>query len=742
MKSKFTGCPAKGKTEGSVTIFLIMVLAFVFLFTAVLIDYARIAAFNVQEERLARASVRSVMSSYHVELREKYGLFAFGDSNGDMLLSKVLNENLHKSGRGDTFNLLPFALESSSLEWSRPLGSYDVFRHQILEEMKYKAPVDFALELAGKFKPLSGVMAETSRATELLSKLQPLYDEREENLDLMLERRSQAAESGRRILLWIMNPPGDSISAHSLGSMQAAADIPAQYSDYLGKYYDDLYRDSEKPAKYTYQLALYQSRTSEMLSRLPALLTTFREEHGQSMEEAKDALNKAQQLNDEMRDVLAASRISGVNLADDPAKDWDIPGSSGEISAEPLKKLHEQEDALILSSADISSMENSLFMQQSVYESIEPTVTGLSAELHEALGVNGDSYQMISSVLGASHVVDNYYKKYGKKGSVIASDLAFLEQHRSSDKARKQVEWEAKSKLGEVRALLNKIRMLGSGAAASMERYQILHQFYEDNVSFNNGLESQSSDKSEVSSDPYAAGSSAMKDIDGIYAAMSGIMGGARDRLFQTEYSALYFQHFDVSKLASLALNSLEDTSELTDQLDPRAQELEYILYGFHNPAGNVAAAYAEIFAMRLSIRTMEGFIEKATLGNPLAVLAAALLYGIQHAIQDMLQLCEKDAIPLSKYMPAQLTYRDHLRLFMIMHGGGEVQLSRMLALIQLNTGINPEERNTYVSSDIKLQMQLWFLPGVVKMLNYTAGFPGDVQGNKYLRAVKADYSY
>lgn len=117
MKSKFTYCPAKGKTEGSVTIFLIMVLAFVFLFTAVLIDYARIAAFNVQEERLARASVRSVMSSYHVELREKYGLFAFGDSNGDMLLSKVLNENLHKSGRGDTFNLLPFALESSSLEW-------------------------------------------------------------------------------------------------------------------------------------------------------------------------------------------------------------------------------------------------------------------------------------------------------------------------------------------------------------------------------------------------------------------------------------------------------------------------------------------------------------------------------------------------------------------------------------------------------------------------------------------------
>lgn len=155
MRSIFTSClvsgksrkkqrQGKGKTEGSVSIFLIMVLAFVFLFTAVLIDYARIAAFNVQEERLARASIRSVMSSYDVELREKYGLFAFGESDGDMLLSQVLNDNMHKSSRSDAFNLVPFALESSSLKWSRPVGSYDVVSRQILEEMKYKAPVDFA----------------------------------------------------------------------------------------------------------------------------------------------------------------------------------------------------------------------------------------------------------------------------------------------------------------------------------------------------------------------------------------------------------------------------------------------------------------------------------------------------------------------------------------------------------------------------------------------------------------------
>lgn len=132
-RKAFNSWRKKG-TEGSVSIFLIMILAFVFLFTAVLIDYARIAAVNVQQERLARAAVRSVMSSYDIQLRESYGLFAFGGSDGNQLLSGVLNDNLYESGRGDAFNLLPLGLDSSVLNWSRPLGSYDVFQRQIAED--------------------------------------------------------------------------------------------------------------------------------------------------------------------------------------------------------------------------------------------------------------------------------------------------------------------------------------------------------------------------------------------------------------------------------------------------------------------------------------------------------------------------------------------------------------------------------------------------------------------------------
>lgn len=65
-----------------------------------------------------------------------------------------------------------------------------------------------------------------------------------------------------------------------------------------------------------------------------------------------------------------------------------------------------------------------------------------------------------------------------------------------------------------------------------------------------------------------------------------------------------------------------------------------------------------------------------------------------------------------------------------------------MLALIRLTTGINPIEKYTYASAELTMGMQLWFLPGVVKLVNYSAGLPGDVRGKVYFRKTAADFSY
>ena len=59
-------------------LFLIIALATVFMFVAIFIDFSRIAAMKVQSERLTRATVRSVMSSYDPRLQKEYGLYALG----------------------------------------------------------------------------------------------------------------------------------------------------------------------------------------------------------------------------------------------------------------------------------------------------------------------------------------------------------------------------------------------------------------------------------------------------------------------------------------------------------------------------------------------------------------------------------------------------------------------------------------------------------------------------------------
>ncbi|MCE3199257.1 hypothetical protein [Paenibacillus sonchi] len=731
------------RSDGSVSIFLIMVLAFVFLFTAVLIDYARIAAVNVQEERLARAAVRSVMSAYDLELKDKYGLFAYGGNDGDQLLASVLNDNLYESGRGDAFNLLPSDLDSSSLSWSRPLGSYDIFRRQIVEEMKYKAPVDFALELAGKFKPLSAAMGEASRTTKVLGKLQPLYDEREAALDQMLKSRKQAAESGKALQALIMNPPGDTIVFTAIGSITAAADIPAMYGDYVGKYHADMQRRAEgRAAWYESLLQSYLQESAELLEQVSGRQAAYQEEQQRYMEEAAAALERVKSLNVQMKSLLEQSRNSGPEDAQDPARSWDIPGGTAELSADPIHKLREQEDSLILAASDISTLENSLSEQQTASQTVVQQVALLPGSLSPAAGLNADVSAMMASVLGALQSIDSYMRNYGNDGVLIAADRKRIETHRTFDSQRKQAEQEAKGKLGDAMKLLDQIRGLGAGAGEAVERYQTLRNYYNGNIAFNKGVD-QEPETGAADQNLYSAGSSSMVKVDGLYAAMGNVLEGARDRLFQTEYSALYFPPFDISQLSGLASGSIDDTAEkLADQLDPTAQELEYVLYGFYNPAGNIAAAYGEIFAVRLAIRTMEGFTERASLGNPLLVLASAFLYGVEQAVQDMLLLCKNGEIPLSKYIPAKLSYRDYLRLFLVLHGGGDVQLSRMLALIRLNTGSNPDEIFTYAAADIKMAMPLWFLPGVVKLLDYGGGLSGDVQGKLYYRTVQADFSY
>ncbi|MWV44404.1 hypothetical protein GRF59_12260 [Paenibacillus sp. HJL G12] len=742
---------AKRRSEsGSVSVFLIMILAFIFAFVALFIDYARIAAMKVQSERLVHAAVRSVMSSYDPELQERYGLFAYGEQSGDQIMASVLNNSMEKGVRTDRFDILPMELDTSGLKMDRMLGEYDIFNHEIGEEMKYKAPIDFTLEILGKFKPLSSSMKEASDTVDVLRKLQKLYDKREAALDQMLSKQKKAAQSGSGIPGILMGLYSTSISNESLGSSRvtAAAGIAAQYDDYVSKANEDANRDEDEDPQYSDEIEDYLSSSADVMARLGSKQDSAGESHSKLLQEAHQAWQEAYEQNERMKEVIAASESRTESAGYDEVSGGSIPGTSPETSgddSDTIRGLRGQTEKLLLSEDLLSKLKNEIDRQKDEFSTADRSLSTAMSALGSASGLSSSSGYMKSTIISARGSIDSYLRAYAESGSSnkLDQEAAQLEQHRASDKERKEKEKQGKAKLKDAANILERINELDKKAKGYMEEYRTLQTYYDESMEFNKQLSDGDYQGADLDNDPYDAGKSAMKDMDGLYGAMAGMMSGLKDELLQNEYAAQYFKHFDISSLKDAAKNPQEDLGDaVVDQLSVKNQQLEYILYGFHNPVGNISAAYAEIFASRLAIRTMEGLVKNSGLGHPLLVLAAALLYGIEMAIVDMITLCETGSVELSSYIKVKITYRDYLRLFLLIHSNNQKKMSRMLALIRFNTGINPAERPTYASGEVKVGMRLWFLPGVMKMIGYAGGSPDEVEGNRYYAVKQADYSY
>lgn len=728
----------KGTSDGSVSIFLIIALSMVFMFVAVFIDYARVAAMKVQSERLTRAAVRSVMSSYDQQLQQDYGLYAFGESGGDYIMGKMLNSSLSLGARGDAFQLIPLELDSSGLSLERPLGKYDIFNRQISEDMKYKAPIDFTLELMNNFKPLSQSMKEASNTVDVLKKLRKLYDKREETLDDMLSKQRKAGESVEVLSRLIMTPPDSMISDTLLGGgVPTAADAAAQYNDYLIKSQEDESRSLDEEMLYTLLIRSYLNGVSSITADIESKARKIHKEQEKLLKEADALLEKAREINDEMKQVIKESETRSESEGYDQVTQINTPGTDGSSAgdAEMIQSIRQQADKLIHSDELLNSLKIEIASEQNRWSSVQDRVSSLLA----SMGGSG----MKGATISASNAVQDYLRKYGVSGSenILDRELAMLESFRSSDKERKEAEKKAQNKLKEANKIINALKGANSSSQQIQDQFRQLQHYYDESISFNNG-DGTTLKGTDLASDPYEAGKSSMDEMDGVYGSMGSLLTGIRDELFQNEYAVHYFQHFDITQLEK-AIQDPASIKHLNEEFAVSKQEVEYILYGFHNPAGNIAAAYGEIFATRIAIRTMEGFVVNSKMGNPLLILATAILYGIEKAIEDMIELCQKGSIQLSKYIPVRITYRDHLRLFLFVHSNNDKKMSRMLALIRLNTGINPADRGTYASGEIVTGMRLWFLPGITKALGSFFGSESDqVEGNRYLITRKADFSY
>ncbi|CAH8245724.1 acyl-CoA cholesterol acyltransferase [Paenibacillus melissococcoides] len=733
--------------DGSVSILLVFIVAAMFLFIAVFIDYARIAAAEWRIEALARAGIRSVMSAYEPALQERYQLFAYGATDPAQILDYVMQDQNRLRSAG-VFPWVPLLLDSHTTSVTRPLADYDEMERQIGEEMKYKAPVQFVFELSGKLKPISGALKEAAQTTELLAKLQKLVDRRDKELlaVLKLQKKSRDALDRSGIGKGIAANRNDMMEDRLVGSIRSAADIAAQYADYAEKKRDDDRRGDDEDPQHRDDTARYEKDSREHAWRLRRAVTLHNGNHERWLREARPHLKEARDFNEEMKRVIEEVRSSPDYAGYDKVGQSAIPDGgtmdNGKQIEDAIKEINASAEQLVMPDSFFEEWSGEIDRQQAVMSRIDNAASVFHHLADSISAYSTSAYTLKNKARELLETYETYATEFIRSaGSYIERREAAMIDHQGKDKKRKQVEQEADKELEKAKGLLSSLSELKSKLQEHQAAFDEVRGKMEAIDAYNQSSTETPAERTVVG-DAVEESRQSMDSVTALYDQAADGLLSLRDRLYRNEYAYMYFTSYDPRQLKSL-LDSMDAGEEVVKTLGIANQELEYILYGFHNPVGNIAAAYGEIFTMRLAIRTMEGFVEFGKLGHPLLILASAILYGIQQAVQDMLLLVTKNEIPISRYLPAvKLNYAGHLRLFMLAHGGREGMLKRMLALIHYHTGIDPAARGTYGETEVRLSTPLWFLPGLMKLLGYAGLWDGEIENGRYYAVKRSVFSY
>ncbi|WP_176444783.1 hypothetical protein [Paenibacillus herberti] len=790
-------------TSGAVTVWTCMIVSGVLLLMALLIDFSRIAAFNYKLDSMAQSSVRSVLSAYDEALYEQYGLFGRGGSSAEELLETAVSGSL--GGQGSTgsstggveqkrnLDMIQMSIDNKSIQPALKLGEWSVFRRQVEQEMKYKGPIDLTIELFDKFRPLAQSMEQTAGAVDTLQNAEKIFDKRQSALEKMINHVEAASVLAKETGADNLVPLSGAGTRAGTNAVDFAT-VAGGYSSYLG------WIALDKAATAAYEAAVqaippplsgvssvlppppelnsvliqqYETDAGDVAGRLLDLAAAA-DQHQRLVEQGVVQLKLALQ-EEKALEALAAKpsgSSSGNRALPGEAANGKTPDSR--VAVPSIGADIADASSLLLGRPWFQEIEQDLTKQAERFRLFAADARSAGNRLEDALQQRNPALIPLlqGDVADLQERLSLYWRAYVEPGQELEQLRSKVMNADSGKELRAAEKKKAASLWKQARELLDGFNSL-KAAEAELKEFQKVDQLAKGNRTYNEGLtasheESESAsegaggmdgdasgqrveqNQSDVERDFAAASkptnadeaiSDSQKLGSGVLDGMAAMLAQGGERLLAAEYGARRFTSMDPRMLQTLLTGGMaqDAASELTSISN---QQLEYILYGMVNPAGNLAAAYGELFALRLAIRTMEGLVESRGAGHPLLVLAMAGVYGLRQAIADIQSLAATGEAELSKYVPVRLTYLDYLRLFSLMHGSGNSQISRMIGLIEHRTGARLSEVSTGASVALQGSLPLWFLPRLTKLIGYGEALDGQVTGGRYEAISLAGWSY
>ncbi|NOU75421.1 hypothetical protein GC098_29235 [Paenibacillus sp. LMG 31458] len=744
--------------RGAVSVYLILIIVPIFLFQAVLIDFARIKLAEKETESAVKAAARSVMSAYDSQL-QAMGLYGLGISQEETeaLFRKVFASNLSGQVSPGAFHYVDTRPVENGMRVTPvyTLASHTIFERQVLEDMKIKAPIEYTLEITDKFRK-SGTKAPFhlgSQFSKEAAEIEKLLDQRESALD-------EAWQSSEEL--------------------------------------------NEKISKYH---AYYQKRITE-LGELAAQIGIHTADEVRS--EIVEVKNQLRSIQDSIRDLdmsIAALSQAGpgaVASIQSLAASKQVLGSQAQVFAQKLNELEALLQLIIKYAALLAATKLEVPANgreiQLLQQSIEPALR-LAKQRNDEIRtkLNGIAQSSGSGTQGGTSgaydvfqnvpvMGDDYFYRYQTAiasitalftsfQEVIDSVYLYTSDNTSRANLANNAYFSESSEFNKQQSVLEKTRMDKNEATATNKRQQknkiqaILDQAKQSigSCSLPNTQSSETDLYNRLQGDTGQAagerglyqkyreanaqdtmiGNEVAYDLEkpepvslkamGMLEAFNNAAESMRNELYVNEFALTKF-NYRTYGLEKDPAGQPKLSNELVDPGSHKLanQEVEYLLYGFSSCGANISSAYAEMFAFRMAIRTVEALLdpkkELLGIGSPLLVLLAAAAEGALEAFQDMNKLTKGESVELSAKITTSalsLTYKDYLRIFLLLHSNNTKLMARMQALIELETGKDLVQETTYIQGNGSSEVRLWFIPQIMKLLDGTGILGCKVQGNR-----------
>lgn len=705
------------KENGAVSIYVIIVTLLLFIFNAVLIDFARIMVAEHQVEQAAKAAIRSSFSAFNKDVQDK-GLFVINDQGKESpqeIFEKVFKENLNIEDE-KYFKFVNTKMESANFTSNveRSFANVEIVKHQILEEMKYKAPIEFSLVIIDGLLPYSCALKEADVLINASDDVDKLIKDRDKSMKKAIDNISKAQDKLEQ--------------ANSIINGNKPSTYPQLYNlENAVSLYDEYDSDDE------------DSNDRETFEKnLRELLVNIRKHADSAYSEIKKAeksVNKAEKYNAKIYEKITETREE----MDSKYKDLDESQCSEEVAGEAQKKIKDLTDELndyVMESKEFDIMKKALKdAKESIKESdndlestkLTPQAYYFENRVEEDLSAGIDSVKTIRVMINRRYVVAFNKLEEARK----ALDENYQARKKSDKKVEESSLKDALAKLKEIKKIIAKIK----SGADDFQKYADLKKLVS---AYGSALPENAGDLD--MEDPKLASKDSFNIISQLINTVSKSATDFRDDMYINEYILTRFKSDDKKNIFSL--------SSYPDTLLFKNREVEYILFGHHKSGVNYAQAIIEISGIRFGLNFISAFFqaEVKLLVHPIPKMLAALSWAFTETITDLKKLTSGKKVDLVKFKAGgllQTDYKFYLRLLFMIHPDKDNQrIHRIQAVVDDKASANLINAPTYATGKVEASVDLWFLPGIINMLGSTGVLEGNVKNGKYHMTKEIDYSY